>query len=618
MIMHEFRRWLWPPYCFAELLFLCPGQGRRAAVVSPPSKKGVFCMVEPILQIDGLAKSYGIHQIFTGVSFILKAGEKVALVGPNGIGKSTVLKILANMEEPDEGRVVRSQEPLLCHYVPQMPTFPDSTVWSVLLREKKRLGLLARGTPEEAIKRFGLGGAEAHLASEHLSGGQKTRLALAVAWLSQPDLLLLDEPTNHLDMAALEWLEEYVRSYPGSVLVVSHDRVFLDRIVSRVLELGKDGITEYLGDYTEYQKSKIEAFAQAMNQYQAEQKRIKKLEAAIDQQMRRFEQSHRTAGQHDFYRSKAKKIAKAAKAHMTRLEAMKASSSAKPQIEKGIALGGFGSTESGRRLVIAENLAKSYGKTLFTHGNFSVLKGDKIALVGSNGAGKTTILKMVLGREAPSNGSLWVSPSASVGYLDQEIDELGTDRTVLNEVLQVLPRKTSDEITRARTLLARLLFGAEDLEKSIGVLSVGERKRVALAKLLLSSYNLLLLDEPADHLDLPSREQLEEALLAYDGTFVLVSHDRYLLRKVCNKVIAIGDGRIRTYPGGFANYEARKASCRLPKEGAAQEDLSSEKRLLLEIRLAQLSADLAIVPKEDPRYEEAEKEFLAIARILRS
>ena len=574
-------------------------------------------MYEPILRIDSLAKSYGFHQIFTNVSFLLKVGEKVGLVGPNGIGKSTLLKILAGLETADAGAIIPLQEPVLCQYVPQMPGSSSSSPWDILNEEQQRLGVLAQGTPAEAISRFGFTEKEAHLATSCLSGGQKTRLALAKAWLSRPDLLLLDEPTNHLDIDALEWLEEFVLGYPGSVLVVSHDRVFLDNVVTRVMELGKEGTTEYQGNYTDYREAKAKAFASQMAQYESEQKRIHQLEMAIDQQMRRFEKSHQEAGQHDFYRSKAKKLAKTAKAHITRLEAMKETSVAKPRKEKSISFQGFESLDSGRRLVLAKNLTKNYAKTLFRDAHFSILRGDKIALVGPNGSGKTTLLRMILEREDPSQGELWVSPSASIGYLDQGMEELDVDSTVLEEVLETLDNRTPDAITTVRTFLAKLLFRPDDLGKSIGVLSVGEKKRVAMAKLLLSSFNLLLLDEPTNHLDLPSRETLEHALITYDGTLVLVSHDRYLLRKVCDKVIELGDGRVVTYTGGFAEYEARSSRQEAASKGMSSGDLSSEERLLLETRLAKLGAELGTMPKDDPVYQELEKEFLETARRLR-
>lgn len=575
-------------------------------------------MYEPIVRVDKLAKAYGFHQIFTNVSFLLKAGEKVALVGPNGVGKSTLLKILAGVKTADTGTVTLLQEQVLCQYVPQMPRFGLSTARNILNEETHRLGVLARATSAEAISRFGFSEGDADLVTPSLSGGQKTRLALAKAWLSQPDLLLLDEPTNHLDIAALEWLEKFVLDYPGSVLVASHDRVFLDSVATRVIELSQDGVTEYPGNYSSYRQAKAQAFAQQMAQYESEQKRIRQLEAAIDGQMRHFEQSHRIAGQHDFYRRKAKKLAKTGKASIKRLEMMKASSVAKPRSEQSITLQGFQSMDSGRRLVLAENLGKSYDKVLFRQGSFSILRGDKVALVGPNGTGKTTLLRMILGREEPSEGQLWVSPSASIGYLDQEMEQLDTENRVMEEMLMVLPRQTREEVTKLRTFLANLLFDSDDLGKPVSVLSVGEKKRVAMAKLLLSSHNLLLLDEPTNHLDLPSRETLEESLVAYEGTLVLVSHDRYLLRRISNKVITIDDECVVTYPGGFAEYEARLAKQKARKEEKVVRSLSPEERLLLETRLAQLGSELGTIPKDDPAYPELEKDFLATAKKLRS
>ncbi|NLA58284.1 MAG: ABC-F type ribosomal protection protein [Firmicutes bacterium] len=574
-------------------------------------------MSEPILRVDNLTKSYGIYEIFTNVSFLLKMGEKAALVGPNGVGKSTLLKILAGEESVDAGTITWLREPLVCQYVPQMPKFGQSTPWSVLSRQAQRLGVLARGTPAEAISRFGFAEEEAHLPATQLSGGQKTRLALAKAWLCHPDLLLLDEPTNHLDIEALEWLEEFVLTYRGSVLIVSHDRAFLDSVVSRVLELSQRGITEYHGNYTAYREAKEKRFQSEMARYQAEQKRIRKLESAIEQQMRQFLRSHQIAGQHDFYRSKAKKLAKSAKAKMKRLEKMKQTGVSKPKAEQRVSFHGFESSDSGRRLIMAEDLGKAYNKLLFQNGNFAILRGDKVGLIGPNGAGKTTLLRMLLGDEEPTKGCLWVSPSASIGYLDQEMEKLDSSNTVLEEVLSCLSEQTRDEITRVRTFLAQMLFREEELEKPIGVLSVGEKKRVAMAKLLLSSHNLLLLDEPTDHLDLPSRERLEDALLDYEGTLVLVSHDRYLLRKVCNKVLAFVDGRLVAYSGGFAEYEEKVIKGKNQVQGTTNSGLSPEERLVLETKLAQLSADLASTPKDDPSYEELEKSFLELARRLR-
>ena len=264
----------------------------------------------------------------------------------------------------------------MCQYVPQLPKFGPSTPWQILSHEARRLGVLAKGTPAEAISRFGFSEEEAHLPTTQLSGGQKTRLALAKAWLCQPDLLLLDEPTNHLDMNALLWLEDFVLTYRGSVLIVSHDRAFLDNVAAKVLELSRRGITEYHGNYTAYREAKEKSLQSQLASYEAEQKRIHKLEAAIEQQMRQFERSHRIAGQHDFYRRKAKKLAKSASQDEA-IESMKEASATKPKREQQISFRGFESSHSGRRLIWQRIWVKSM-TSAFSEWEFAILRGDKV------------------------------------------------------------------------------------------------------------------------------------------------------------------------------------------------------------------------------------------------
>lgn len=626
-------------------------------------------MSRPIVQILGLSKSYGFREIVKNIDFIVREGEKVALVGPNGVGKSTLLKIIAGHEAPTSGTVRFFRKPLSIGYLPQDPDFGATpTAWDVLLEEQERLGFAAQASAAEAISRFGFTQAEAGLPVDNLSGGQKTRLALARMWLSQPEFLLLDEPTNQLDMDGLIWLEGFVRRYSGTVLVVSHDRYFLDRVVSRVVELAPDRATEYSGTYTDYRRAKAKAFEEQLARYEAEQKGIRRIEEAIDRQMRWFEKAHRGAGKNTeiraskyFYRARAKRAAKRAKATVKRLESMKDRSVEKPRPERAITLAGLSEGAGGRRIVVAKGLGKSFGKPLFEGSNFAVLRGEKVGIVGPNGSGKTTLIRMILGEEPPSAGTLWVSPGVKAGYLSQELADLDHKASVLGEVLSLFPEHTKEVVTKVRTLLGRSLFSGDDVEKRIGVLSTGERKRVALVKLLLSDYNLLVLDEPTEHLDLPAREKLEEALSAYSGTLLLVSHDRYLLSRVCTKVIAIEEGRIRTYLGGFEEYwEKRKAAqtarsqnrqrplaeghtstvrdrgsttegdapmssggareLRMDDCRAASPDrkLTKDERLLLETRLAGLNSRLAFMSKDDPEYAAVESEFFQVARELRS
>ncbi|MCL4517216.1 MAG: ATP-binding cassette domain-containing protein [Firmicutes bacterium] len=585
-------------------------------------------MLRPLVQVDKLTKSYGFHDILKDISFLIREGEKVALIGPNGVGKSTVLKILAGVEVPTSGTITWFQDRLLIAYVPQDPDFAsENTPWNVLLAEEARLGSAARASAAEALSRFRFTRAESQLRISALSGGQKTRLALARTWLSRPELMLLDEPTNHLDQDGLHWLKDFVRGYPGTVLVVSHDRYFLDSVVSRVIELSPTQAVEYEGTYTDYREAKQAAYVQQLAQYESEQKRIHKLEEAIDRQLQWFEKSHRDAGKDsdirigvkEFYRGRAKRIARRAKSNLKRLEGMKESSVEKPKEEAGITLRGFNEGASGQRILLAEELTQSFDKLLFRSANFSVFRGEKVGIVGANGCGKTTLLNLVLSRLTPTEGSLWVTPGARIGYLDQELESLDPGVTVLEEVMKVAEWHAAEAVTRARTMLGCFLFSAEDIGKRICVLSTGERKRVALVKLLLSSFNLLLLDEPTDHFDLPAREKLEEALQAYTGTLLLVSHDRYLLRRVCTKLLAIEGQRIATY-ADYDEYERRRQRKTQSQQDALSEGSrpSKDERLLLEIRMAWLQSELSHMSREDPRHQALEQEFFAIVRRCRS
>ena len=581
-------------------------------------------MSRPFLQVNRLAKSYGFREIFNDISFLLREGDKVALVGPNGVGKSTLLKILAGKESATSGTVTFFNDKSTVGYVPQDTDFdPTVTPWDVLTNERFRLGLPSLSEAAEALSRFGFTDADSELLISNLSGGEKTKLALARVWLFHPDILLLDEPTNYLDHAALDWLEDIVHTYPGTILLVSHDRYFLDRTVERIIELSPNQAVEYRGNYTTYRETKKRDFASHVARYEKEQKEIRRIQVAIDRQLRWAEKAHKDAGTHDFYRRKAKEAAQRAKGVVSRLEALKKTSVSKPKQEKAITFDGFQGEGGGRVIVAAEGLTKAFDKLLFRVSDFSVQRGEKVGIVGPNGSGKTTLLKLILGQELPSEGTIWVSPSARIGYMDQELSNLDLKASVLEEVLGSFEKQTPELMTKVRTMLGCFLFTPDDVEKSIEVLSPGERKRVVLIKLLMSNLNFLVLDEPTEHLDLLSREKLEEALVSYGGTVILVSHDRYLLKRVCTKVISIENQKIRTYLGGFEEYhESYKAKDRRQTVGEDKHDpkspkLRSEERLLLETNLARLNSQLSMMTKDDPNYRDIEKEFFEVAGRLR-
>jgi macrolide transport system ATP-binding/permease protein len=587
-------------------------------------------MSRPLLQANRLSKSYGFREIFNNISFVLREGDRVALVGPNGVGKSTLLKILAGIESATSGTVTFFDDASTIGYVPQDIDFDlNLTPWDVLTGEHNRLGCPSFSDAAEALSRFGFTDADSGLPTSNLSGGEKTRLALARVWIFRPDILLLDEPTNYLDHDALDRLEDFVRDYPGTVLVVSHDRYFQDRVVERIIELSPSQTAEHRGNYTAYRETKEKDFVSHLAQYENEQKEIRRIEVAIDRQVRWAEKAHRDAGTHDFYRRKAKKAAQRAKGVVSRLEALKKTSISRPKREKAITFDGFQGEGGGRVIVTADGLSKAFDKVLFQASDFSIQRGDKVGIVGPNGSGKTTLLKLILGQELPSEGAIWVSPGARIGYMDQQLENLDPKLSVLEEVLSNSRHRTPELITKVRTMLGCFLFTPDDVEKWIEVLSPGERKRVAFIKLLMSNLNVLILDEPTEHLDLLSRDKLEDALASYGGTVILVSHDRYLLKKVCTKLLSIENLKIRTYLGGFEEYherrkmKARHHKARLPAAGEAQRnqevlpEVRTEEKLLLETKLARLNSQLSTMTKDDPAYQDIEREYFEIAGRLR-
>lgn len=594
--------------------------------LTPTFEEGGFFMLRPLIQALQLTKAYGYHEIFRNIEFLIREGEKIGLVGPNGVGKTTLLRLIAGLEAPTSGSFARYRENLVIGFVAQDPEFAlGDTPEKILTAEQNRLGLAAAAGAEEALSRFGLS-RERSLPVAQLSGGQKTRLGLAKAWLSRPDLLLLDEPTNHLDQKGLRWLERFVREYPGTVLVVSHDRYFLDQVVTRILELSTEKVEEYSGNYTDYRKAKEAAYAAQLARYQSEQKEIRRIDEAIQRQLQWAEKAHRDSrkqsevrmGAKEYHRAKAKGMMRRVKSTVKRLESMKEASVPKPKEEQSISLARFNEAGAGRRLILAEDLSKAFDKPLFSGGAFSVFRGDKVGIVGPNGAGKTTLVRMILGQEPVSGGELWVSPGARIGYLDQELAGLNESHTVLEATLAAFPRQTAEVVTQVRTLLDGFLFSTDDVAKPVAVLSTGERKRIALIRLLVSDFNLLILDEPTDHLDLPSREKLEEALVAYGGTLLLVSHDRYLLQRVCTKILAIENGTITSFHGGFEEYyNAKQVQDQKEKPAQSSEKLSKEEKLLLQNRLAEINSRLSFMAKDDPEYQELEAEFFAVSERLR-
>ena len=572
-----------------------------------------------ILACNEISLSFGTDVILNRVSCNVQQGEKAGLVGVNGAGKSTLFKIITGSLQQDSGEIFMSRG-LKTGYLDQNSGLEsESTIWeemlttySALISVESRLKTLEKNISLEKdeerlhsmmkeydtlLERFkqeggyeynsrikgvlrGLGFTESQfeMTVKKLSGGQKTRLALAKLLLEEPDLLLLDEPTNHLDIDALEWLEDYLKSYKKAVLVISHDRYFLDAVTTKTIELENCECTTYDGSYSEYATKKAAAREIQRRHYEQQQKEIARLEAFIEQQRRWNRERNIIAAE-----SRQKAIDR-----MEKLDAPK-------NLPSSIKIKFRSSITSGNDVLCVENLSKSFtGKELFNNISFDIKRGEKIFLLGPNGCGKSTLLKILAGKIPQSEGNFEYGHKIVLGYYDQELEGLNENNTVLEEVWNGNENLTHTQI---RNALAQFLFTGEDVFKTISVLSGGEKSRVALTKLMLSGANLLLLDEPTNHLDVNSREVLEEALIAYDGTLLIVSHDRYFIRKLASRIIEMSGGNLEDYRGDYSYYLDHRRLQESQSEGSSrtlsaskQEHLESKEEKAKKRRLEKLLA----------------------------
>ena len=533
------------------------------------------------IQVNGLVKSFEVGKnVLDGLTFQIDQGERVGLLGRNGAGKTTLFKILTGELDYDEGQVTVGQGRRL-GLISQIPVYPAGyTVEDVLRSAFSRLQKLAEemerltarmaegDTDPATLRRYGalsekfevFGGYDTDVAVnkianglsisdeqrkqlfDSLSGGEKTRVNLGRLILEDTDILLLDEPTNHLDLHATEWLEEYIRGFRGTVVAISHDRYFLDRIVTRVIEI-EDGKAEfYSGNYSFYAVEKERRFQERMKQYEKEQAKIDQLEKAAEQlRMWAFQGMDKT------YR-RAISMEK-------RIERMR--TTAKPTKARKIDARFSTAEFHGDEVLALRNLAKSYGdKHLFDGINLKIEGGERIALIGDNGTGKSTLIKMIMGELYPDDGRIRTGPQVKAAYLPQIVR---FDHPDWNMVENMMAAKRGLSAQSARNRLAAYDFRGEDVLKPVSVLSGGEQSRLRLCMLMDDDINFLILDEPTNHLDIASREWIEEAVEAYDGTLLFVSHDRYFINRFATRVWELADGTITDYPMGFAQYRQMKA-----------------------------------------------------------
>ena len=539
------------------------------------------------LKVIGLEKSYGIRTLFSQVNFEVMPGDKVGLVGANGSGKTTLMRILLGREESDAGQVLIDRADTV-GYVEQQAEFADGTLYEEFRRafsdiialgaqkEEMERHIAAGATEEELsaygnlvarfealdgyefesrIRRvaFGLGFSEEDLTKNvrYFSGGQTTRICLAKALLREPDFLFLDEPTNHLDIGMIEWLEKFLQNYRGGVLLISHDRYFLDRVTTRILELDHREVTAYTGNYTHFMRVKTERRAALQSAYEKQQAHIKKTEEYI----RRYK-----AG------IKAKQ-ARGRQSQLNRLERI-----VLPPAAAAFNYFAFSPPpECAQRVAEMEDISFSYqNHPVLNRISLLIRKGDGVALIGENGAGKTTLLQILIG-ELEESGRIKIGSRVKIGYFSQQHEGLDPAKTVLDEICYTFG---IDE-EHARGYLGAFLFRGDDVLRLVGALSGGEQARVAFLKLMLTGANFLVLDEPTNHLDIPAREAVEEALMAFPGTFIAVSHDRYFLDKVANCTLELANGKITEYLGNYSYYLMKKEA---EAEAASADEEKDEKK----------------------------------------
>ncbi len=532
----------------------------------------------PALSVHNLSKSFVERKLFEDVCFDIEKGDKVGFIGVNGTGKTTLFRIINGELEADSGNVFISSdisvgymEQHACSHpersiydelisvfdylikteaeieavnaeVEKSPTSENIEKQTALIDEFERLGgLTYKARTRSALIGFGFEEKNFDMPTGKLSGGQRSKLSLLKLLLSRSDFLLLDEPTNHLDISSVNWLENFIRDFKGSMLIISHDRYFLDNVTNKTIELENRKTMMYSGNYTEFKKKKQAYVESLTNKYENDLKEIKRIEGIVEQQKRwGRERNFITAASKQ---KQADRIKEQLVAPEKKLETIHMRFETR--------------RKSGDDVIIAENLSKSFGDNhLFTGVGFNIRRGERVFIIGENGCGKTTLFNMLLGRVACDSGMVDYGAQVDVGYFDQTQSNLDLNKTALDEIWDTYPDMTE---TKLRTALGSFLFKGDEVFKPLNKMSGGERARVSLLKLMLDGSNLLLLDEPTNHLDSSSREQLETTLQNYDGTMLIISHDRYFINKLATRILALDKSGMTEYIGNYDYYLERTA-----------------------------------------------------------
>lgn len=587
-----------------------------------------------ILSCNHISKSYGVETILNDCSFFINDNEKAAIVGNNGAGKSTIMKIIMGELSPDDGNVIIGKDKTIGYLAQYQDLGSDTTIYEEVKSVKQNLidmeqklleyekemakvsgdelsklietytnlehrfqllnGYSYKSEIEGVIKGLGFTENDFNKSVGNLSGGQKTRVALCKLLLEKPDIIMLDEPTNHLDLNSIKWLETYLLNYNGAVLIIAHDRYFLDKIVSKVIEIENHKAHVYSGNYSDFAVKKQELRVATMNAYLKQQSEIKHQEEVIAK-LRSYKQE---------------KFYKRAESREKQLEKMDLIE--KPEeLKNNMTIKLEPDIVSGNDVLSVENLEKSYNTLLFKNISFEIKRGEHVAIIGDNGTGKTTILKIINGLVDADSGMIKLGTNVHIGYYDQEQHNLTDENTLFEEIANSYPNMTN---TKIRNTLAAFMFTGEDVFKRVSDLSGGEKGRLSLAKLMLSEANLIILDEPTNHLDMASKEILENAINNYTGTVLYVSHDRYFINQTANRILELTNTKLINYLGNYDYYEEKKEELTAtfaPKEekAKAEKTTSSNKQDYLErkaeaARIRKLKNDISKVEEKIKKYED--------------
>ena len=565
-----------------------------------------------IMKIRGIQKSFNEKQILQNAEIDIKQESRIGLVGNNGAGKTTLANIISGSLLPDKGFIDTFNKTLNIGYLKQSTEFSihelediDSLKGNDLFQISSQLGLNKE-----------IDWAEPDWSK--LSGGEKLKISLSSVWANRPELLILDEPTNHLDLQGVEWLIDELKTFKGAVIIISHDRYFLDRTVTEIIEI-EDGSTKlFKGNYTSYRKEKERLYEIQLHHYEIQQKHKQQIEQQMANLKNWSEKAHRDStkqgsaserrqiGYKEYHRMKAKKMDNQIKSKMKRLNQELEKNEVKaPKEEAKVRFEFQNSRKKGKRIIEASELSKSFGsRCLFDKSHFYMNHGDRMALLGKNGSGKTTLVKILLGEETASSGEVWVSETIKIGYLSQDVSDLPLHQTAL-EYTGLTDRES---IGRARTIFANIGLPEEKLTVPINNLSLGERTRIKLVMMLLDELDLLILDEPTNHLDLASRESLEKTLLNFQGSLLVVSHDVYFQEKISDKLLLIDDGKFSRKEFGMKEYNTRKSSA---DPGNTER---AERLMVLQNDINAIIGRLSFMTRDEPGYEQLDKDLSELLR----